>query len=217
MINVKKLNSNYIWLLDNGHGGLINDVYQTSGKRSPKLDDGRILYEGVYNRIIVSKLIKLLEDNAISYCNLVPENNDITLLERCNRANMVHDKLKTKTIYVSIHANAFNATKEALFNSANGIETHYFSKDGKSSKSGIILAKIFQHNIIKKTLRNDRGIKGSNLYVLRHTKMPSVLTESPFMTNYDEAKLMLRDDFQNKVALGHFNAILEIEKNKLLG
>ena len=27
--------SKYVWILDNGHGGIIDGVYQTAGKRSP--------------------------------------------------------------------------------------------------------------------------------------------------------------------------------------
>lgn len=216
-MNVKILSSNYIWLLDNGHGGLINGIYQTSGKRSPILPNGDILYEGVYNRIIVSKLIKLLEANKISYCNLVPENSDVKLSERCVRADKIKQAHKVKTVYVSIHANAFSTGSTLTFNNSNGIESFYYSKDGKSSKSGVILANVFQKNLIKETNRRDRGIKGANFYVLRETTMPSVLTESPFMTNLEEARLMLTDDFQNKIAQAHLNAILEIDRNKLLG
>ena len=32
--------SKYLWIFDNGHGGIINGVYQTAGKRSPIWDDG---------------------------------------------------------------------------------------------------------------------------------------------------------------------------------
>ena len=38
--------SQYTWLLDPGHGGIIDGVYQTAGKRSPKFPDGSVLYEG---------------------------------------------------------------------------------------------------------------------------------------------------------------------------
>ena len=30
-------------LIDAGHGGVLNGIYQTAGKRSPVWDDGRIL------------------------------------------------------------------------------------------------------------------------------------------------------------------------------
>ena len=36
--------SNYLWILDNGHGGIIEGEYQTAGKRSPVWDDGSQLY-----------------------------------------------------------------------------------------------------------------------------------------------------------------------------
>ena len=49
--------SKYIWLLDPGHGGLIDGVYQTRGKRSPPFADGSILYEGVFNRDVVSRIL----------------------------------------------------------------------------------------------------------------------------------------------------------------
>ena len=41
--------SNYLWILDNGHGGMIDGVYQTPGKRSPVWPDGTQLFEGEFN------------------------------------------------------------------------------------------------------------------------------------------------------------------------
>ena len=55
-----KPKSKYTWILDNGHGGVIDGVYQTKGKRSPKFENGDVLYEGVFNRRVVKKLSELL-------------------------------------------------------------------------------------------------------------------------------------------------------------
>ena len=63
--------SKYIWLFDNGHGGIIDGVYQTAGKRSPYWPDGEILYEGEFNRGIVNRLMKLCTDAGIECVNLV--------------------------------------------------------------------------------------------------------------------------------------------------
>ena len=57
--------SKYTWLLDPGHGGIIDGVYQTAGKRSPKFPDGSVLYEGEFNRDVVGRIIKLCQDNNI--------------------------------------------------------------------------------------------------------------------------------------------------------
>ena len=205
--NGAKAKSKYVYLLDNGHGGVINSVYQTKGKRSPKFDDGRQLFEGEYNRVITKILCQLLEDNGIEHFNLVPELDDISLAERVKRANSINS-LNGRSIYISIHANA-NGTD---WNSAHGIETYFYEKNGKKSQTGEQLAKLLHPEFIKAANRRDRGIKGANFYVLRQTSMPAILTESPFMTNKDEAELMLTKDFRNKVALGHYNGIMEIEK-----
>ncbi len=64
--------SNYLWIFDNGHGGIIDGVYQTAGKRSPLWPDGEILYEGEFNRGIVNRLMKLCTDSGIdciNYCS----------------------------------------------------------------------------------------------------------------------------------------------------
>ena len=47
--NPHESSSKYLWLFDNGHGGIIDGVYQTAGKRSPKWEDGTQLFEGEFN------------------------------------------------------------------------------------------------------------------------------------------------------------------------
>ena len=43
-------------------------------------------------------------------------------------------------------------------------------------------------------------MKKSDFYVLRNTKMPSVLLELGFMDNKREAMLMINENFQNECA-----------------
>ena len=65
-----------IVLLDNGHGGIINNEYQTPGKRSPKWADGSQLFEGEFNRAIVNGIIEELTRLKIPYVNIAPEYRD---------------------------------------------------------------------------------------------------------------------------------------------
>ena len=81
------MDSKYLWLLDNGHGGVIDGLYQTEGKRSPVWDDGSVLYEGEFNRSIVNRLIEMLTAARINYVNIVPELEDISLNERLAASN----------------------------------------------------------------------------------------------------------------------------------
>ena len=82
LISEDKSNSNYLWIFDNGHGGIIGGVYQTAGKRSPVWEDGTILYEGEFNRGVVNRLVKLCKENNIDYVNLVDTQQDVSLREK---------------------------------------------------------------------------------------------------------------------------------------
>lgn len=89
-------------LLDNGHGGLINGVYQNAGKQKDWGEKG-IFYEGEFNRAIVNGIIEALTRLNIPYVNITPEYRDVTLLTRVNRANRYNFK---HAFLLSIHSNA---------------------------------------------------------------------------------------------------------------
>ena len=57
--------SRYTWLLDPGHGGMIDGVYQTKGKRSPSFDDGVVLYEGEFNRAVTKQILEYCDKSNI--------------------------------------------------------------------------------------------------------------------------------------------------------
>ena len=71
--------SKYLWLLDPGHGGMIDGEYQTAGKRSPRFADGEVLYEGEFNRAIVKRVHNACKAGGIDSVILVPEEEDISL------------------------------------------------------------------------------------------------------------------------------------------
>lgn len=187
----------YMWIIDNGHGE------STPGKRSPEFKDGSQLREYLFNRRVSAHLMELLDDARICYRNLVPElENDIPLSERVKRANEIETELPK--ILISIHGNAFGSD----WTSPEGIETYHFT----GSKTGKTLAQIFQDKLTMETGWKDRGVKNSGFYILRHTSMPAILTENGFFTNKEECKKMMSDEWCQKIAKAHFNAIQEIER-----
>jgi N-acetylmuramoyl-L-alanine amidase len=207
--------SNYVWLFDNGHGGIIDGVYQTSGKRSPRWDDGTILYEGEFNRAIVNRLVKLCKDNNIDYVNLVDTQKDVSLGDRVRSANSYAKSSKKKCIYVSIHANGFD--KE----SANGWSV--YTSPGKTKSDGIATtlfnksAAEFPGEYMRRDTTDGDPDKESNFYVLVNTSMPAILSENFFMTNYDNChKYLLPEEGRDRIAKIHFQMIQEIEaKNEV--
>lgn len=90
-------------IFDNGHGGMIGGKYQTKGKRSPDWECG-VLYEGMFNRWVVNRLIEKMDRSGLEYYHISPEAHDIPLWQRSERANKIFGK-DPKTYLISIHAN----------------------------------------------------------------------------------------------------------------
>ncbi len=202
----------YLWCLDNGHGK------KTSGKRSPEFEfngEKVRLLEYEFNRDIVRRMIERLDKEGVQYFNVVPEVDiDDFLQGRVDRAN--NKKSDLPKLYVSIHSNASTAKNINTWgaDSAKGIETWHHAKSSKGRK----MAGIFQKHLIAKTGFVNRHLKTTeqtNLFVLRETHMPAILTENGFYNNRAEAVELMKPEVRQKIADAHVEAILEIEKNGL--
>jgi N-acetylmuramoyl-L-alanine amidase len=69
------------------------------------------------------------------------------------------------------------------------------------------LASSVQQNLIAGTQAYDRGVKQANFYVLRGAFMPSVLIELGFISNPDEERLLVNDEYQQRLARTIFEGI----------
>jgi N-acetylmuramoyl-L-alanine amidase len=211
--------SNYLWILDNGHGGIIDGVYQTAGKRSPLWPDGQVLYEGEFNRSIVNRLVKMCAEAGIECVNLVDTQEDVSLSARTSKANDIYRKRADKggkCIYVSIHANGFNEE------SANGWSCYTSIGETKSDKIATVLYEKAEAEFPDEKMRKDTYSDGdvdkeANFWVLAQTVMPAILSENFFMTNYDNCHdYLLSEEGRDRIAKIHFEMIQQIEKeNKI--
>jgi N-acetylmuramoyl-L-alanine amidase len=199
--------SKYLWLLDPGHGGILNGEYQTAGKRSPVWEDGSQYFEGEGNRDIVNRILKLCKESGIDAIDIVSSNRDISLSERVARANALNSV--RKCIYVSIHSDAFSQE------SANGYSVYTSKGNTKSDE----IAEIFIENMeiffpdrkLRKDTSDGDKDKEANFYVLKNTDCPAILIENFFMTNKQECKLLMSKEGKSKIALSHFKSISSIE------
>lgn len=211
--------SNYLWIFDNGHGGIIDGVYQTSGKRSPVWDDGSQLFEGEFNRAIVDRLMKMCTEAGIECVNLVDTQEDVPLSTRTSKANDIYRKRADKggkCIYVSVHANGFSQE------SANGWSCYTSEGETKSDKIATILYEKAETEFPDEKMRKDTYSDGdvdkeANFWVLAKTVMPAILSENFFMTNYDNChKYLMSEDGRDRIAKIHFQMIQQIEaENKI--
>ena len=203
--------SKYLWILDNGHGGMISGVYQTPGKRSPVWPDGTQLFEGEFNRAIVNRLMAKCEANGISAVNLVDTPKDISLTERVNTANRLAKSSDKPCIYVSVHANGY--TEEL----ANGWCVYTSPGTTKSDGIATILfekaAREFKGEYMRSDTYRDGDVdQEAKFTVLMDTNMPAILSENFFMTNSDNChKYLLSEEGRDRVAKIHFEMIQQVE------
>lgn len=184
-------NKNMICIaVDDGHGK------ETAGKRTPRFADGSYMKENAFNAAVAELLMEMLKCCGFATLAVAPEDTDTPLSVRVKRANQAK-----ADAYISIHANAFGNG----WNDANGVESWIFDK---SDAKTVRLGELVQKELIRATKRKDRGLKKSDsLYVLNSTKMPAVLVECGFMTNKEEAKLLLSEEYRKKCAEGICKAL----------
>jgi N-acetylmuramoyl-L-alanine amidase len=190
-------------LIDNGHGE------NTPGKRSPKWADGSQLFEWEYTREIALRVFAELWKKGIDVERIVKENTDISLSERCRRANAIATKVGVKNcLLVSIHNNAATGT-------ARGWEIHTYLGKSKSDEYATIF-----WNEAKSIFPAGTKMRGdwtdgdpdwdSNFAILRDTVCPAVLTENLFMDNEDDCRYLLSDEGKAVITKIHVQSILKI-------
>ena len=190
-----------IILFDNGHG------QETPGKRSPVLKDGRQLFEWEFNRDIVRRIILKCDHAGIRAVKLVPETFDVSLEERCKRANLWYDRCNGNCIVVSIHANAGGGTGFEVYTSPGQTKA-----DPIATKLIEQLQRDFPEIKIRKDMADGDPDKEAGFYILKHTKAPAILAENLFMDNEADCQLLMAEDFRDKLA----DSYVEFLKNLLL-
>ena len=185
-------------ILDNGHGN------NTPGKRSPKWEDGTQLFEYEFNRDIVKRIAAMLTKDKVNTIILVPESNDVSLQERCNRANRIYKSSGNNAILISVHGNAGGGT---------GWECYTTVGKTKSDSIATILCEEAAAEFAKDgwKIRSDMADgdpdKESQFYILKHTNCPAVLTENFFMDSKKDCKFMMSEEGRNRIARMHYKAI----------
>lgn len=187
-------------LIDNGHG------CYTQGKRSP---DG-LLYEYRWTRDMAARLEAALKANGIDAQRIVPEEMDISLRERCRRANTELSKAHgSDVILISIHINA--AGSDGNWHDAKGWSV--FISPNASSKSKL-LANCLYEEAERAGLQGNRSIPKErywvqNLAICRDTDCPAVLTENMFQDNRDDAAFLRSEEGKQTIIDVHLQGIIK--------
>ncbi|MCQ4036251.1 N-acetylmuramoyl-L-alanine amidase family protein [Kaistella montana] len=85
-------------------------------------------------------------------------------------------------------------------------------QQSKYLESSLLFGSFVEGNFEKKDKRYSRGVKQQNLHVLRLNAMPSVLIETGFISNYDDAMYLGSEKGQNEIADSIYDAIMSYKK-----
>ena len=188
-----------IVILDNGHGK------ETPGKRSPVWSDGKQLFEWEFNRDIVRRIAEQLKAENIPFSILVPETNDVTLGERCRRANAIHAKNNKEAFLVSVHANAGGGT---------GWECYTSVGNTKSDAIATTICDLAKQKFPGEKMRFDYSDgdpdQESQFYILKNTNCPAILTENFFMDNEKDCRFIMSNNGRQMIADLHVAAIKKV-------
>lgn len=199
------------FLIDNGHGGLVDGEYVTAPKKMYEFEDGLTVHEGVFNRAVAAILCDMLMQECIDYHLLVPEDEDIPLPERVERANDLYDSYKGQNnpyVLISIHGNAGKGTGDEIWTSRGETESDRLVSNFAKGYRNVLEG--YGRKFRADTTDGDVD-KEASFYILKHTKCPAFLTENGFFDNRKEAEFMISEEGQMAFAMAHFKGIRQIE------
>lgn len=117
----------------------------------------------------------------------------------------IHNRVKIGNesqadIFVSIHLNKIPQSEY------DGWQTFY--KEG--SKDGEKLAKAIQSSLNEAIDKENNRIAKTidNVYIIKHVEIPTTIVECGFLSNPEEEKKLLDDNYQNRLAWGIYNGII---------
>lgn len=166
--------------------------------------------EAQTNLKIALKLQNLLEQSGATVILTRSDENAIYDLDsktlRDKKISDIHNRVKIGNeneadIFVSIHLNKIPQSQYY------GWQTFYKEGNEQSMK----LAKSIQANLndsIQKE-NNRVAMKIDNIYIVKHVEIPISIVECGFLSNPEEEKLLLEDNYQNRLAWGIYNGIMD--------
>ena len=118
----------------------------------------------------------------------------------------IHNRVKignesSADIFISIHLNKI--PQEQYW----GWQCFYKEGNEQSTK----LAKSIQENLNESIQKENKRVamKLENVYIIKHVEIPISIVECGFVSNHEEEKLLLDDNYQNRLAWGIYNGIID--------
>lgn len=191
--------SNKVIVLDAGHGKPDEGAQSSTGTT-----------EAETNLKIALKVQSLLEQSGATVILTRSDDEAIYDLDsktlKQKKISDIHNRVKIGNeaqadIFVSIHLNKI--PQEQYW----GWQCFY--KEG--NEQSIKLAKSLQENLNESIQKENKRVamKLENVYIMKHVEIPISIVECGFLSNKEEEKLLLEDNYQDKLAWGIYNGIID--------
>ena len=186
-------------VLDAGHGYPDEGAESASG-----------VTEASINLSITKKVQSLLEQSG---CNVIltrSDENGIYSLEsntlRQKKVTDIKNRVKignesSADAFISIHLNKIPQSQYY------GWQT-FFKKDNEKSEQ---LARSIQEELNSSMQKENKreALKITGKYIIEHVEIPITIIECGFLSNPEEEKLLQQDEYQNRLAWGIYNGIMD--------
>ena len=168
----------------------------TVGKRTPTMPYiNQSFYENEFNRPAKYHFLIACLRTGFNAIDIKPELQDVGISTRVARNNR-----QRPTCVVTFAYNAIG--NGATFNNTNGQQVFY-GLDGRFATASRLLAYDVTTGLMQTTNQKNLGIgRLADVGMLSSVNCPAVLAECGFMTNFEEAKLMIDPDFQKQCGAG---------------
>lgn len=131
-----------------------------------------------------------------------------TLKEKKN--SDIHNRVKignssSADIFVSIHLNKISQSQYY------GWQTFYKNGNDNGKKLATAIQKNLNEAIQKENKREP--LKIDNVYIIKHVEIPTTIVECGFLSNPEEEKKLQENEYQDKLAWGIYNGIMDYFTN----
>lgn len=185
-------------ILDAGHGVPDEGAQSSTGTT-----------EAETNLKIALKIQNLLEQSGCTVLLTRSDENAIYDLDsktlKQKKISDIRNRVKignesSADIFVSIHLNKIPQQQYYGW--------QCFYKDGNEQSNK--LAKSIQDNLNRSMQKENNRVamKIDNIYIIKHVEIPTSIVECGFLSNPEEEKQLLDDSYQNRLAWGIYNGII---------
>ena len=186
-------------IVDAGHGGEDGGAVSSNG-----------VSEAQINLSIALKLQNLLEQSGATVVLTRSDENAIYDIDKKTLRQKKNSDLKNRVkigntssadIFVSIHLNKIDQSQYY------GWQTFY--KNG--NEQGKKLATCIQNNLNEAIQKENKRtpLKISDVYIIKNVEIPTTIVECGFLSNPEEEKQLQTDEYQNRLAWGIYNGIMD--------